>query len=66
MSDFIHTLNDAVDGAEEADLVGKLSRPVGRRGEDRPDDVVLLLHQLFAVEVLQGEEREESNPLSKW
>ena len=52
----LHTLNDAVDGMEEPDVVGELLRPVGRRRQQRPDDVVLVLHQRFAVEILMEDD----------
>ena len=53
-------LNDAVDGTKEPDIVGKLLRPVGCRRQQRPDDAVLVLHQLLAVEILMQDEKDQS------
>ena len=44
---------------EEPDVVGKLLRPVGCRRQQRPDDVVLVLHQLPAVEILMEDDNYE-------
>ena len=52
----IHTLNDAVDGTEEAYVVGKCLRLISYVVQDVPDNIVLILHQLLAVEVLIREE----------
>ena len=49
-------MNDAVNGTEEADVIGKLLRLIGCLAQDIPDDSVLILHQLLAVEVLLREE----------
>ena len=57
----LHTVNDAVNGAEEADVVGKPLRLIGSRAQDLPDDSVLILHQFLAVEVLSRDSREKSN-----
>ena len=49
------TVNEAVDGLEESDVVGELLGVAGRRAQHGADDVVLLLHQLLAVELLLRE-----------